>query len=519
MPDALQLLLARDGDHAPALPDGLPEALAEAPGRPEILDAPDDAARACPGAGDTPDDIIPLPPLWGIIAPAGPEGDRLIELVRPLVKLREALQGRPAPIFRVPPGSASMGTADALRWRSTAYDNGADLGTDRAAFQLILGDLDQVPLAIQQQQGRDAAVGRLVFGDDAGYEAYIAKVIAAESAARAPGRIVLHTAHDGSQALQAALDGLARPGEALVRAEVAAGRLPAASVLAYAREAFPGRAELLDHAAAPGPGVLLSLSHGLGPPLGGWKTPEMQRARQGAMVLGMEAALAGADVAGRAFMPGGLWLMFACFGAGTPAASAYAAWVDRLGTAADLRRALALRGPFIADLPQRALANPQGPLGFVGHVDLAWTYSFRDDNNPLAARAGRFMRVLSRALEREPIGVAFSELSRFVGDADAALAAAYGDDTGGADAAQRRARLWMTRQDLAGFILLGDPAARLPVGPAARPDAERLGRAVEQVVGGKGSAEAAAENGVDPAALEQAVAAYRAAGRRALGLG
>lgn len=520
----LQLLLARDGDLAPALPDGLPPAMAQAPDHLELLSAPGDAARTSPVAGDEPDDV--LPPVWALIAPEGPAGDRLIDLIRPLVKLREEAQGRPAPVFRVPPGSAAMSAADALRWRSRIYDSGADLGLDRAAFQLVLGDLDQVPLAIQQQQARDAAVGRLAFTDEAGYAAYADKVIAAEKAARAPGRLVLHTAHDGSRALELAYAGLAQPGEALVRAEVANGHLPIASVTAYGRPSFPGRAELLDHAAAPGPGVLLTLSHGLGPPLGGWASPAAQRARQGALALGSGPPLAGADVAAGRFMPAGLWLMFACFGAGTPTSSAYAFWMNRLATSGrpqpDLRGALALAQPFIADLPQRALANPEGPLGFIGHVDLAWTYSFSDDDDPLRARPGRFMRVLAAALGGQPIGAAFAELSRFVAETDAALAGAYADEAaspGDTAGAPRRARLWMTRQDLAGFILLGDPAARLPVGAAPKADAEPLGRAVEQVLGGKSVPEAAAANGVDAAALEQAVAAFRAAGRRALGLG
>ena len=35
--------------------------------------------------------------------------------------------------------------------------------------------------------------------------------------------------------------------------------------------------------------------------------------------------------------------------------------------------------------------------------------------------------------------------------------------------AAKRSHLWMLRQDLAGYILLGDPAVRLPLQPAAPP--------------------------------------------------
>jgi len=104
-----------------------------------------------------------------------------------------------------------------------------------------------------------------------------------------------------------------------------------------------------------------------------------------------------------------------------------------------------------------------------------------------------------------------------------------------------RALLWLTRQDLAGFILLGDPAVRLPVLPLADagvgaaaafavgaavpvavgaepPPADDLERAVGRVLAGdKTFAEVAAAQGLDAAKLEAAVAAYRHAGRRALG--
>ena len=32
--------------------------------------------------------------------------------------------------------------------------------------------------------------------------------------------------------------------------------------------------------------------------------------------------------------------------------------------------------PFLAALPQAALSNPEGPLGVLAHMDLAWTYAF-----------------------------------------------------------------------------------------------------------------------------------------------
>src|SRR6185436_19367883 len=111
---------------------------------------------------------------------------------------------------------------------------------------------------------------------------------------------------------------LVTPGEALLRAELEQGRSPAIAMVSHGVPSFPAPEVLLDHAAAPDPGVLFTLSHGLGPPFGGWSTPAEQRAQQGAMVFGVDALLTGGDLAARTFMPSGLWLMFACFSAGTP---------------------------------------------------------------------------------------------------------------------------------------------------------------------------------------------------------
>lgn len=555
--DALQLLLARADDHAPVLPDGLSLTPALAPPRSSSDNA---------GAEPSYDDVPALPDVWGVIAPAGAEGDRLLEIAAPLIKAREAAMGRRAPIYRVPKPSGPTSISDAVEWRANQYDDGSTLGMDRATAQLILGDFDQVPLAIQQAQSIDAAVGRICFPDDAGYAAYVAKALAAQGAApRRPGRLVMHTAHDGSRALAMGLDGLSRPGEALLRREIEEGKLAVSEVVTYATPDWPAKDVLLDHAGAPDPGVLFTLSHGLGMPMGGWRSPEAQREGQGAMAFGVEAKLDAEEIAGRRFMPSGLWMMFACFSAGTPDESVFEQWLGQIlkqgQRPPDLRRTLAQGAPFVARLPQRALANPEGPLGFIGHVDLAWTHSFHDEDDPQRTYAGRFMRVLAAALAGATFGAAFQLLAGFVRDADQELMGGYargarGPEDGSAEAI-KRALTWMRRQDLAGFILLGDPWARLSIAPrggstgAAPPpgpavasidsiDAKRapgalidtgrgplahdappipidaLERAIARVMLGEGPAAVAAEVGMDMLTLVQYVAAYVAAGRRAI---
>ena len=220
--------------------------------------------------------------------------------------------------------------------------------------------------------------------------------------------------------------------------------------------------------------MLFSVSHGEGAPRRGWRSPAEQRARQGAMSFGANGQLTGDDLTNAAFLPGGLWFMLACFGAGTPSASKYRRWLDALlahgqfqGRPEVVLGSLPRAGeaPFIAALPKAALASPRGPLGFIGHVDLAWTYAFRElDTGKATNRPQRFVQTLASALRGDRLGVAFHELYRFLAQTNTELTTLDEDEV--ADPI-RRAHLWMLRSDLAGYVLLGDPAARLPVSGAA----------------------------------------------------
>jgi hypothetical protein len=116
------------------------------------------------------------------------------------------------------------------------------------------------------------------------------------------------------------------------------------------------------------------------------------------------------------------------------------------------------------------------------------------------------------------------------------------------DAAQRArlGHLWMLRQDLLGYVLLGDPAARLPLTPPAAqrratpsdffpfavapptarpaapaaptaPTVDPLEAAILQLLAGAPVSDAAVQQaGVDRAELERLAGLYRAAGRAAI---
>jgi hypothetical protein len=258
--------------------------------------------------------------------------------------------------------------------------------------------------------------------------------------------------------------------------------------------------------------------------------------------------------------------MLACYGAGTPDSSAYRHWLEKLkqagqfgGQAQSVLTSLPSgdQPPFIAALPQAVLANPNGPLAVIGHIDLAWTYSFEErDTGTAVSRPSKFMEVLRSALRGDRVGTSFRELVRSLAVINNEVAELQNDSlkkgqSEPSDAA-RSGHLWMLRQDLSGYILLGDPAVRLPVsrkrkpkreahraastpsiytskpatkgeppeaGPAPQLDIDAIERAIGHILAGRDQNEVADEHRIDRAALRRFADTYRKAGRAALGEG
>jgi hypothetical protein len=124
--------------------------------------------------------------------------------------------------------------------------------------------------------------------------------------------------------------------------------------------------------------------------------------------------------------------------------------------------------PFIARTPRVALANPNGPLTVVGHIDLAWSYSFQEPGRPVGSNPARLFEVVRALLQGHRAGPALGALMRFTAMASHDLTTAYdrAKRAGAGDATavdELKAHLWMLRQDLGAYVLLGDPAARLPL--------------------------------------------------------
>jgi len=340
---------------------------------------------------------------------------------------------------------------------------GTQIPTRLPYYLIIVASPEDIPFDFQYGLDLEYAVGRLWFEhsdatvNEEAFEAYARAVVDHEttSAGARPKRVAYwgpKHAGDGATALSASelLTPLATGSADL---EAISTRVNADSSSTVAQLAK--RDALLDLLTDPkGPAVVFTAGHGMGFDV----DDPNQRSYQGALLaqdfsgfgsIARKHYLAGEDILDAHSAAGLVGFLFACFGAGTPATNSYPD--DRgLGTPVATR-------PFVAALPQRLLAR--GALAVIGHVDVAWGFSFR----PLETSVSQlvpFENVLGGLLSGERVGHALRALNnramRLASDLIAILAPGAPPVSNGDLAA-----VWIQHHDARAYVLLGDPAARL----------------------------------------------------------
>lgn len=485
----IRLLMALDGQvPVPALDGAVPYAdpglsPAVGPVQPQDRDGGDRGSRKhlpedWPGQG------------WGVVVAAGDEP--LLEPLRPLLDLREQVQGRRYRPLVVPPGLR----APALNtWVARQFRPGAEVNPNLPRYLLLVGPPDRLPWAVDVELGaRGLFPGRLPLDDSKALTAYAHKLVAQEQA-QAPGRCLVQVgaaldAPDQPSGRSAALE-LAE--EALVRPllEHLTQSAPDLELCALV-DTLTDPDALLQAAAQAG--VLLTVNHGLGVKSGG---AAYQRDHQGAPSFLREGSIQPGQLARGAFVPGGVWLSWSCFGAGTPAESVYSVWFKALEQQARaqgaegtglLNQLLQLRGTlpqdgraFACRAAQDALANPEGPVGVFAPTDMAFAYTWTGE----LASCAPYGNLLADLAAGKPLGCARDHITRIGHSARQDFFVQTGQPGG---PLELRAAAALRTLDSAAFVLLGDPAARMP-----RPKAQekpRLGWA------GRGLGAKSGESGV-----------------------
>lgn len=324
-------------------------------------------------------------------------------------------------------------------------------------YVLLVGGPDRIGFSFQYQLGVQRAVGRLHFDTPAEYARYAANVVAAESSpppVTGDSRVhVFATRNPGDLPTALSASRLAVPlvqdlnGKTSVTSDIGEG-----ATKQRLQELVQGKGRL---------DILFTATHGLG--LVG---PD-QRDVQGALVCQDWAGelhahgqltgaeyLAGGDLdAGRTVSPT-LMFSFGCYSAGTPHVTDF---IDAPNPAASADP------PFVARLAQRLLAHPLGGcLAFVGHVDRAWNLSFLFRG--IKPRILPFSSSLGALLAGAPLGMAMEYVTLRYATTATELVNLLQKIRAWKFAVDDRelAYLWLATNDARNFLIIGDPAIRLP---------------------------------------------------------
>lgn len=401
---------------------------------------------------------------WNVVVAAGdPGADGFINALTPLIRHRGADVDA---VLRYPGGDE----LDRANWIDEAYQG---LKGGRPRYLLLAGDPTHLPFELQATlASAGASVGRVDFDSPEQLSAYVTKVIDHEKASDPPSKpeaIVFATDGGRADATYYSARFLAEPLAAEVEADprftvtrlTGAGATKAALVDSFGRSA----------------GLVFTASHGMmarpadGPAVqtrvnGAWCCQQAPGAAVDDWLLTGEELPADDPV-----WPGAVVVQFACWGYGTPAMSTFDHWTGN-------KAQVTAEHPFVATIPKRLLANPHGPIGYVGHVDTAWLHGFDDPAHPVPEdlynpRLEPMRTLVARALLQ---GTAASYGLADLGDRADSIASEVSnltnrlrqrgqtiadlDTTGLAKLADRMIR----RNDAMWFLFFGDPGVRVRVG-------------------------------------------------------
>jgi len=397
---------------------------------------------------------------WGVIFPHDTDGG-VIEALQPLLRLRREQAGERFRIYHGSDGYMPEETKSQFLARHGVGPGPAQPETV-PYYLMIAASPQTIPFSFQFQLDVQYGVGRLCFSTLDEYAAYAQTVVASETGSLSCSRNfhLLGVSNPDDRATHLSLEGLVQPltknlGQAF----------PDWQVTPFLEEEANKSRLLSLFSGKERSALLFTASHGMSFPHG----DSRQFGHQGALLCGewpgpkqwkgaipQDFYVAGDDLTDEAGPGGLISFHHACYGAGVPL-------YDDFSRASYRAREALAPYPFISGLPQRLLAHPKGgALAVVGHVDRAWGYSF--DWPGSGSQTAVFESALTRILKGKPVGMALDFFNERYAELAAELTTVLdGLEFGKKPNYKELVASWTAHNDARDYVLLGDPAVRLPL--------------------------------------------------------
>jgi hypothetical protein len=324
-------------------------------------------------------------------------------------------------------------------------------------YLLIVGSPEQIPFDFQYELDEDYSVGRIYFEKLEDYTRYARSVVTTEKGGFSlPKRLVIFApAHSNDRATLMTSQMLAKP---------LAGQFGANFPGWEIRSLFEEDATKANLGQVFGgentPALAITIAHGME-----YRPNDpLLESNNGAIVCqswdGEEIrpgdTFSGNDIPDQARLLGMLAFMFGNDTAGTPSKSESTGWASP--TKEDGKR------PFVARMAQRLLSHPNGgALGVIGHVGQVWSYSFIQEQGQPDLRA--IVDTIEQIMRGHTIGMACDALNqRYLTYyrllAEQLIGITYKKQKQKENVLQE---MFLRTLDARNYILIGDPAARLPL--------------------------------------------------------
>lgn len=405
---------------------------------------------------------------WGVIF-ANDADPAIEEALNPLLSLRRD-QATPKNdrfyrVFKGGEGYQKGETSLAFTSRHGVGPGPVDPAKGIPYYLLIVGSPSDIPYQFQYQLDVQFAVGRIYFETLEEYGDYANNVVAAETGqVKLPRRATFFgPANQQDPATQMSLNHLITPLHNALQTKQPDWQID----LLTAEQATKSQlATLLNNANAPA--LLFTASHGMEFAMDDSRQVQHQGAllcqdwpgpRRWRKPVPTDFYFSGDDLESSSNLLGSISFHFACYGAGTPAFDEFA------GFQAQQKRIAA--APFMANLPTRLLN--QGALAVVGHVERAWGYSFFWPN------AGEQLTVFDSTLKRLMTGLPVGSAVEYFNERYAELATVFSAELDRAETnpTTQLPSIWTAHNDARNYIIIGDPAVRLPLAASGEAEISR----------------------------------------------